>query len=360
MDIQGLLKIVKNGFIWWIQGLLAWLPESVIQKIRLQPYVQCAIKGKCAILSLVSKKGEQHDELRFDLTTENTDNAVLKNWLQNYQKYERVLLVPEQHCLVKTIQMPAQAKDNLDEMIKFEVDRQTPFSLDNVHVGYQLEKDELDSNQSLAVTLAVVPKQFVNEIVERLTAFSLPIKSILIEQRGEQRVKIPLSGTKQAPMNSSRLNLWLSGLALLLMVIVLYKPVVFYQEELEMIQPILAETKKQALQVNELKQKNKLMVDRIQFLNTKLADYRLRVEILNELAQLLPLNTWLELSEFNGNKLKLFGQSAVAIELITLLINTGHFEEVHFISPLTHDVKSGNDRFRIEASIKPRQKEGGG
>jgi general secretion pathway protein L len=358
MNRQALLKIAKNGFTWWTQGLLAWLPDSVMQKVRLQPYVQCAIKGERGILSLVSKKGEQHDELRFDLAIENTDNAVVKNWLQNYQKYERVLLVPEQHCLVKSIQMPAQAKDNLDEMIKFEVDRQTPFSLDDVHVGYQLEKDELDSNQSLAVTLAVVPKHFVSESVDRLMAFSLPIKSMLIEQHGQQGVKISLSEIKQAPTTSSRLNLWLSGLALLLMMMVLYKPVSFYQEELESIQPILAQTKKQAFQVNELKQQNKLMVDRNQLLNTKLLNYRLRVDILNELAQLLPQHTWLELSEFNGNKLNLFGQSAAAIELITLLINTGHFEAVHFISPLTHDVKSGKDRFRIEASIKPRQKEG--
>ena len=359
MNRQALLKTAKNGFTWWTEGLLAWLPDSVMQKVSLQPYVQCAIKGERAILSFVSKKGEQHDELRFDLATENTDNAVLKTWLQNYQKYESVLLISEQHCLVKSIQMPTQAKDNLDEMIKFEVDRQTPFSLDDVHVGYQLDEAEIEtSNQSLSVTLAVVPKQFVSEIVDRLTAFSLPIKSMLIEQRGQQGVKIPLSEVKQAPMNSSSLNLWLSGLALLLMMMVIYKPVVFYQEELEAIQPILAQTKNQALQVNKLKLQNKVMVDRIQFMDAKLLDYRLRVEILNELAQLLPQHTWLELSEFKGNKLNLFGQSSAATELITLLINTGHFEAVRFISPLTHDVKSGNDRFRIEAVIKARQIKG--
>jgi len=359
MDSQALLKVTKNGFTWWAEGLLAWLPDSVMQKVRIQPYVQCAMTGERAILSLVNKKGEQHDELRFDLATENTDNAVLKTWLLNYQKYESVLLVPEQHCLVKLILMPAQAKDNLDEMIKFEVDRQTPFSLDDVHVGYQLENDELDSSeQLLSVTLAVVPKQYINGIIDRLTAFSLPIKSILIEQPGQQAVKIPLSEVKQVPITSSRFNLWLSGLVLLLLVMAVYKPVNFYQEELEAIQPTLAQTKKQALQVKELKQQNKVMIDRIQFLDTKLLDYRLRVDILNELAELLPQHTWLELSEFKGNKLNLFGQSSAATELITLLINTGHFEAVRFISPLTHDVKSGNDRFRIEAVIKPRQKDG--
>ena len=190
MDSQALLKVAKNGFTWWAEGLLAWLPDSVMQQVRIQPYVQCAMTGERAILSLVNKKGEQHDELRFDLATENIDNAVLKTWLLNYQKYESVLLVPEQHCLVKSIQMPAKAKDNLDEMIKFEVDRQTPFSLDDVHVGYQLENDELDSSkQLLSVTLAVVPKHYINGIIDRLTAFSLSIKSILIEQPGQQAVK---------------------------------------------------------------------------------------------------------------------------------------------------------------------------
>jgi general secretion pathway protein L len=359
MNRQAFLKVAKNGFTWWTEGLLAWLPHSVMQKVRSQPYVQCAIKGERAMLSLVSIKGEQHDELHFDLATENTDNVVVRTWLQNYQEYERVLLIPEQHCLVKSIQMPAQAKDNLDEMIKFEVDRQTPFSLDNVRVGYQLENDEIEtSEQQLSVTLAVVPKLYINEIIDRLTAFSLPIKSILIERRGQQAVKIILSEVKQSSITSSRLNIWLSGLALLLMMMALYKPVIFYQEELDAIQPILAQIKKQALQVNELKQQNNVMIDRFQFLDTKVLDYRLRVDILNELAQLLPQHTWLELSEFKGNKLNLFGQSSAATVLISLLINTGHFEAVRFISPLTHDVKSGNDKFRIEAVMKPRQTEG--
>lgn len=358
MNRQALLEITKNGFTWWTEGLLAWLPDSVMQKVRLQPYVQCAIKDERAILSLVSKNGEQHDELRFDLATENTDNAVLKTWLKNYQQYENVLLVPEEHCLVKSIPMPAQAKDNLEEMIKFEVDRQTPFSLDDVHVGHQVENDGIENpEQSLSVTLAVVPKHYINEIIDRLTTFSLPIKSILIEQRGQQAVKIPLSPVKQAPIDSSRLNLWLSGLALILMMMAIYKPVVFYQEELEAIQPILVQAKTQALQVSELKQQNKVMIDRIQFLDTKLLDYRLRVDILNELAELLPQHTWLERSEFKDNKLNLFGQSAAATELITLLIKTGHFEAVRFISPLTHDVKSGDDRFRIEAEIRPRPRQ---
>ena len=359
MEMSALSQIINKGFSWWCQGLLAWLPETMSLKTRPKPYIQCSVDGNIATLSLINKKGIQQDKLQFDLSL-NSEQAAVNVWLKRHQKYDRVLLVPQQQSLVKSLHFPAQAKDNLQDIIKFEIDRQTPFSSDSVYHGFLLNDANDKTTQSLSVNLAVVPKQVVNDLLGRLTPYSLSFSSLLIVDDKQREIKLPLADVEQNPVQSSRLNIWLSSLFVLLTLMLFYKPVMFYQEQLELIEPRLSVVKKQAQFVSELKQQNKKMSGHFQFLDAKLDDYNLRLDILNVLAQRLPQHTWLEFSEIKDKKLSLYGQSEDATDLIEILTNTNLFESVRFTSPLTHDAKSGKDRFRLEAVIKTRETDADG
>lgn len=345
-------SVLKKSLDWWLQGLLAWLPESLAQRRLLQSSIQCEIDGEEATLCLVNKQGVIQDELRFKFSSPQTQQITVETWLQQYKNYKIVLKISENESLIRPLTLPIQAKDNLDDMLKFEIDRQTPFNMEDVFYSYKVNNDDSDS-KSLLIMLAVVPKQFVEARLTKLAEFSILVSALATtDTEQESQISIPLSGTEETPDSLYWVNAGLLLLAMILLSMLMYKPVWYYQQQIEVLQTELIDIKKQAQSVSELKKQNESLVKRAQFLTIVSNTHYSKVAVLNQLAKLFPDHTWLEFSEFNDDKLTLYGQSAAAADLIELLNDTGLFDSVRFIVPLTDDEQSGKERFKLEALFK--------
>jgi general secretion pathway protein L len=304
--------------------------------------------------------GKRTDETVIDLLTVSATDVALVSWLKPYQGNELVLSISKQHCLIKAITLPAQAEANLAEMVQFEVDRQTPFSFDQVYVGYHVNELRGD-DKSLSLQLAVIPKKVVTPRIDKLAALSLPIKSLQISPTTvtDSEIKITLAEDDNIQDVSTvhfKINCLLMALALMLLMALLYSPVIKYENAIKAIQPALAEAKKQALVVNNLKKDNTVIAEQIQFIEDRLTKYRPRINILAELAKVLPKHTWLEQSEIRGNTLSIRGESSAVAELVELLTDTGHFGDVRLAASTTHNERSGTDRFKIQAVLLTEDK----
>jgi len=345
---------LNTAIRWWCDGLLAWLPESVKQKTKQQAYIQCVIDAEQLIMRRIDKMGKKSDEAVFSLDRVSSNDVALASWLKSYQDDELVLSVSQQQCLIKAITLPAQAQDNVAEMIQFEVDRQTPFSVDQVYVGYHVNDSE-GVDKPLSLQLAVIPKKVITPIIEKLAALSLHIKSLQIMSTKvtESAIKIALIDNNKGHSETVDLkrNYFLMALALMLFVALLYSPAIKYENAIEAIQPALTEAKKQAFVVNNLKKDSKLIAGQANFVEDKLATYRSRLDVLEELATILPKHTWLEQSEIKGHILSMRGESSAASDLIALLMDTGHFDAVHFSAATTHNEKTAKERFKIKAVL---------
>ncbi len=75
------------------------------------------------------------------------------------------------------------------------------------------------------------------------------------------------------------------------------------------------------------------------------------VELLEELSQRLPDDTWLFRVEVRDGKVHLQGTSTTASALIAELEGSLFLENVRFASPVTQDGASGRERFHLSASI---------
>lgn len=343
---------ISDAFIWWKEGLTAWLPEAIQNQVKQNSVIQCTINDEQLVLSLRDKKGIQRDTLRVAFTLNNFGKDKIEQWLKPYHHHGVVLRLAADQYLTKTLSLPAGAKDNLNEVIQFEIDRQTPFTADKVHVGYRVNdaKGEL-----LSVTLVVVPKQVVANIMEKLADISLAITSVSVIENTRQTINIPVAETVAAPPVLTRLNSGLGVLALILLTFFFYLPAVHYENALETLQPSLKEVKKQAHVVAKLKKENALMMAQGQFINDKLSHYWSRLEIMTELASTLPTHTWLEQGDIKNNVLTIRGESGSASDLVALLTDLGHFSEVRFSAPTTRNNATEKDRFKIQALIIPQE-----
>lgn len=339
-------KILGYAFSWWLEGLSTWLPNGLQNKAQQKASVHCSIDGDILTFSALNKSGKKDNGLAIDLSSDNLQYDILTRWLKPYQKNEVILQLNEEHYLLKSITFPTQAKDNIDEMILFEIDRQTPFSAEEVYVGYSINDD--NNEKMFSLLLAVVPKQFIRNIVDRLSSDSFQINSLLIHNSGNT-IKIPLSESETHATSS--FNYWLAALAFILTLLILYKPITYYKNALESLRAPLISAKKQAHVVSQLKEDNSAMIKHVQFLGNKTADYPMRLAVMNELARVLPKHTWLEHSNIRNSLLTLEGESASAADLITILTDSSYFSEVRFSAPTVPNERSGKARFKLQATI---------
>jgi len=77
------------------------------------------------------------------------------------------------------------------------------------------------------------------------------------------------------------------------------------------------------------------------------------VMVLDALSKILPDETYVTELHFEGNKVRLTGVSRDAPSLIELIERSGRFTRAAFFAPTTRSASNANDRFHIEAVIKP-------
>ena len=74
------------------------------------------------------------------------------------------LFVPYQQVIIKRIQLPKVALENLENVLKFEMDLYTPLTSEQVLYGYKvLESDD----QWIAINLMVTPKRGIEKILKQ-------------------------------------------------------------------------------------------------------------------------------------------------------------------------------------------------
>ena len=88
---------------------------------------------------------------------------AFQEWLTELQANdaEIILLIPENKILIKFLTLPISAKDNIREILGFEMDRQTPFTADQVYFDH-LQLDST-SKEKLQLELYVATKKRVGD-----------------------------------------------------------------------------------------------------------------------------------------------------------------------------------------------------
>ena len=80
-------------------------------------------------------------------------------------------------------------------------------------------------------------------------------------------------------------------------------------------------------------------------------------ELLNEVTQILPDDTWVLQFARRGDRMTVSGYSVKPSALIALLEESEMLSQVSFSSPVMADPRVGRERFNISASVRPRQDE---
>ena len=186
LTVNGALLTIKKSMKWWFQQLEQSLPVTIKtffteNKAVLRLLVSDEKLVIKEMFGRTEKVKKQRDYLWQDLDSKAELVEQLSITLKNKQLE---LFVPYQQVIIKRIQLPKVALENLENVLKFEMDLYTPLTSEQVLYGYKvLESDD----QWIAINLMVTPKRGIEKILKQLSNYGLSVHRIYSNEFKDSR-----------------------------------------------------------------------------------------------------------------------------------------------------------------------------
>ncbi len=348
-------------FAWWGDGLRACLPER--WQALLRDHIETLLVGYSDSgldVYYASRPGEppvasaparlSAEEKRL---TVNEVRAELHDARARTQ-----FCLDRRRVLVRTMHLPVAAEHNLSQVLGFEMDRQTPFKMDEVYLDYRIVGRD-KAKKTIEVELAVIPRHVLDAELEKLEPLQLALDGIdaWVDAPGGERLGfnfLPVSMRVKRHNKRLWLNLGLAALAVALLVWAMNLWVANREQALEDMRAEVAEIQKQAKQVSMLRKGLVESIKGASFLIRKKNDFPSRINLLADVTRTLDDQTYLQrLTIDTEDRLSLQGMSDHAASLLGEVAAIPELDNPSFQGPIRPDRRSGKDMFNIMANIVP-------
>lgn len=257
------------------------------------------------------------------------------------------LEIPPALLLQRELSLPAQVQDRLGSVLGYELDRLTPFARSEVYYDATV----LAAHQGqVRVQLVVCRRDQVKPFLDRLKAAGMPVHRLVWPGGWPRANLLPPAERPRRNQLKSLVAPALFGLVLVFLALAMASPLWQAQQEREQLQQQLRQLRVQAEQVGALNDE----LTQAQAANAAVLERSRKAprmsDLLRELTDLLPDETWIQTLNYNDGKVDMRGQSAQATDLIALLEQGPGISDVSFRSPVMQIAISGQERFHIAFS----------
>lgn len=340
---------------WWLEELLGLIPERWQQRLRRRGNLllievdeqSLSFRfGSFGAAELITRVTLGEDGSLPGLSNEQLDTRVRK-------ADQVILLVPEQRVLRKLIALPTATEPRLENVLRFEMDRYTPFTSEQVFFGYRIVSRERERDR-IQVELLVVQRDYIDPLLASLAQFNVQPGIVTLSESlggwaGASVNLLPASRSRGGQGKWGRTRRLQLAVPLVLLALLIGWPLYQRQQTLTRLQSELRQLKSKAEQSKGVSSELESLETSRAFLLRQQDQAPRLLLLLNELTALLPDHTWLMRFEDDGTSLRLDGESAEASALISLLEQSPLLENVRFASPVTSNPNTAKDRFSLVA-----------
>ncbi len=339
---------------WWLGELAALVPAPL----------RGVFSGEGALLAVSIGDGEARirrlarggrTELgRVDLSAgEAQQRAVIAGLVGGRMRRDAIVLaLPDERVLRKTLDLPLAAEAELVSLLRFELDRQTPFSPEQACFDYRVTARDRQTGR-IKVELAVAPREVVERALSIATGWGL--EPGLVTVAGDEEAERPFDLSGRTPTNGfggrAILTAGLAAAAAGLLAVAVALPLQWQADAADEAERALAAAREAAREAADLRealgrhrQDSRFLLDRK--LNTPMA-----VAVLAHLTRLLPDDTYLFELRLQGGRLRVRGYAPAASPLLELFERHPRLREARFESPVTRVPGIDKERFDLSAAL---------
>jgi general secretion pathway protein L len=252
------------------------------------------------------------------------------------------------------LSLPLAARDNLQQIGAFEMDRQTPFRVEQVRYDVRELRGPAPAGR-FAAELVAVPRTTLDPLLAQLTASGLQVDAVDVaagaDRLGANLLPAELTPRRQHPRQ--RLNLALGASAIVLLVLALMQFLHNRESALEQMRTEVEAMRAEAQQVASLRQQLQDNAGAAGFLAERKLHTVSALSVLQDISQRLPTSAWLErLSIDNTGQVGFQGQSPQAARLVDALKGSTVITDANFQGTIQADPTSGKERFYMVAQLR--------
>ena len=344
-------------FAWWRTALAAWLParwQTLFGWAR--DRLLLAGEGDGFQLRL-ERAGEILDLGHLPLPgPEAPDDPLAPVLGPQIVDLPRWLVLPANSGLRRRMLMPAAAVDRLRDVLRFEIERQTPFEATNVVFDALLLGRRPDGQAD--VELIVVPKASFDAALAAIGPLAVTLAGVDIAGAGGAPAGVNLLPAERRVRIADPWRGWnwaLAAVAVLAFTVGLWQLLDNRRAAADLLEQQVASRADAARRVTLQRQQLTDAVQGAAFLDRARSGRPTNVEIIDELSRRLPDNTYLEKLAIEGDHVLLIGLSSEASALVPRLEGSPLWKSPALTGALQPDPRTRRDRFTLtaELAIKP-------
>jgi general secretion pathway protein L len=303
------------------------------------------LSGEAAAVSLLAGEPVTVD------TNDANATAALSHLVSGTQKRDVTVLLPRSAVLTHTLRLPAAVEGELRGALRHELDRLTPFALDDVAFDYRVRER---SGNALLVDVALVRRSVLDGVVAKLERIALRPTAATTEDANGARLPLnvlPRRRRLRLPVARLSLRPTLGLGAALLFCAALYLPLARYERVLASQTATVEAARTEAVAARARLTEQEAALASGEILAKRRRGYVPPVALLRELTTQVPEHTWVSRFTISRGDVSLQGESVAATELLQVLESTELLRDVRFQSPVSRGDESGKEQFTIVAKL---------
>jgi general secretion pathway protein L len=345
--------MVREFFTWWLGQLAELLPWELRRS--------ALGTGDALVITPIGPLGQGIEAVAADLRRNGKEvplghfalGAVGLAELPRTAGKAAVLRLGEADVLGKTVGLPLAAERELDQVLAFEMDRETPFKPEELYWNHRVAAADRQ-NGRLSVRLLLLPKVNLDPLLTDLAAVGIRPWRVEVADGPDRGFYVPINGNgNRAHPGSNRLIWPLAACCAALAVAAVVTPFVRQELRLASLDREIKVSRAAASEAEGLRRDIDRLSGSAGFIESERDKAGRPLAVLAATTRMLPDDTYLTEMELRQRKLTLSGRSAGAARLIGALAADGEFRNPGFSAPVTRLEALHAELFTINAEVGP-------
>jgi general secretion pathway protein L len=345
--------MVREFFTWWFGQLADLLPPGLRRS--------AFSAADALVITPIGPLGQGVEAIAVDLRRGGKETSLGHFGLgaADFAELPRtpgrttVLRLGEADVLGKTVTLPFAAERELDQVLAFEMDRETPFKAEELYWNHRIAGADRQTGR-LSVRLLLVPRATLDPLLTSLAQIGIQPRRIEIADGPDKGFYLLLNGDGSRAHDASSRLLWPAAAcfaALALAAIV--TPFVRQELTLASLEREIAVGRGAAVEADSLRQDIDRLSGSAGFIESERDKAGRPLGVLAAATRILPDDTYLTEMELRQRKVTLSGRSAGAARLIGALAADGEFRNPAFSAPVTRLEALRLELFTINTEVGP-------
>jgi general secretion pathway protein L len=363
-------QYTKSFWDWWTYELALMVPKRVAMAFAGDAsLIDVAVEDAALVLVKVDAGDDRRAQELKRVALLSQDAAGRRSALDDLLRGEgrdvRVLVSP-QHVLRKRVVLPMATEENLRDVVGFDMDRQTPFTADQVYFGSAVVSRD-PARDRIEVEVVAVPKTAIESWLTEMRAAGVSVHSIVAADEflaGSKRTFAPIellpksAGLARRWSNMQRINVGLLLLALSIIFATVLLPIWQKREMVKELMPLAVKADAEFKITQKVTEEYTRLANEYNFVvGKKHANYPM-VMLVDEITKISPDTMWIQNFEYKllpkTRELQLAGEAASVSKVIESLEQTSFLQNTSQRQASRQGSRPNIEYFTLASEVKTR------